>query len=56
MRSSETNSLAFGTAGYDARTTLRLAVSGLAGRAGLSGDEIECLEEGGTEPTVALLR
>jgi transcriptional regulator with XRE-family HTH domain len=25
-------------------------------RAGMSADEIECIEEGGTEPTIALLR
>jgi hypothetical protein len=48
--------LAFGKAVYDVRTALRLTVSDLAGRAGLSDDEIECIEEGGTEPTVALRR
>jgi DNA-binding XRE family transcriptional regulator len=48
--------LAFGKAVYDVRTALRLTVSDLAGRAGMSDDEIECIEEGGTEPTVALLR
>ena len=48
--------LAFGKAVYDVRTALRLTVSDLAGRAGMSDDEVECIEEGGTEPTVALLR
>jgi transcriptional regulator with XRE-family HTH domain len=48
--------LAFGKAVYDVRTALRLTVSALAGRAGLSDDEVECIEEGGTEPTVVLLR
>lgn len=28
----------------------------LARRAGMTVDEVECIEEGGTEPTVALLR
>ncbi|MGI8450405.1 MAG: hypothetical protein ACR2MP_25160 [Streptosporangiaceae bacterium] len=28
----------------------------MAGRAGMTADEIECTEEGGTEPTVAWLR
>ena len=28
----------------------------LAGRADMTVDEIECIEEGGTEPTIALLR
>ena len=42
--------LAFGKAVYDVRTTLRLTVSDLAGRAGMSDDEIECIEEGGTGP------
>jgi len=48
--------LAFGKAVYDVRTALRLTVSDLAERAGMTDDEIECIEEGGTEPTVALLR
>jgi transcriptional regulator with XRE-family HTH domain len=48
--------LAFGKAVYDVRTALRRTVSDLARRAGMSDDEIECIEEGGTEPTVALLR
>jgi hypothetical protein len=48
--------LAFGKALYDRRTALGLSVADLAGRAGMTTDEIECIEEGGTEPTVALLR
>jgi hypothetical protein len=35
--------LAFGKAVYDVRTALRVTVSDLAGRAGLSDDEIECI-------------
>jgi transcriptional regulator with XRE-family HTH domain len=48
--------LAFGKALYDIRTALGLTVAELAARAGMSEDDIECIEEGGTEPTVALLR
>ncbi|WP_308168350.1 helix-turn-helix transcriptional regulator [Nonomuraea sp. NEAU-A123] len=48
--------LAFGKALYDRRTALGLTVAELAQRAGLTVDEIECIEEGGTAPTVALLR
>jgi transcriptional regulator with XRE-family HTH domain len=48
--------LAFGKAVYDMRTGLRLTVAELASRAGMTEDEIECIEEGGTAPTVALLR
>ena len=48
--------LAFGKALYDRRTALGLSVTDLTGRAGMATDEIECIEEGGTEPTVALLR
>ncbi len=47
---------AFGKAVYDQRRTLGLSVTDLAERAGMSADEIECIEEGGTEPTIALLR
>jgi transcriptional regulator with XRE-family HTH domain len=35
---------------------LRRFVAGLAGRADMNIDEIECIEEGGTEPTIALLQ
>ncbi len=41
---------------YDQRCALGLTIAGLAGRAGLTADEIECVEEGGAEPTIALLR
>lgn len=48
--------LAFGKALYDRRTALGLSIDELAERARMTADEIECIEEGGTEPTVALLR
>jgi transcriptional regulator with XRE-family HTH domain len=48
--------LAFGKAVYDRRTALQMSVAELALRADMSADEIECIEEGGTEPTIALLR
>jgi transcriptional regulator with XRE-family HTH domain len=48
--------LAFGKALYDRRVALGLSVADLAQRAGMTIDEIECIEEGGTEPIVALLR
>jgi transcriptional regulator with XRE-family HTH domain len=48
--------LAFGKAVYDQRRALDLSTVELAGRAGMTVDEIECIEEGGTEPTIALLR
>ncbi len=48
--------LAFGKAVYDQRQTLGLTVAEVALRTGMSSDDIECIEEGGTEPTVALLR
>lgn len=48
--------LAFGKALYDRRVALGLSVADLAQRAEMTADEIECIEEGGTEPTVALLR
>lgn len=48
--------LAFGKALYDTRIALGLSVAHLAARAGMSEDDIECIEEGGTEPTVPLLR
>jgi transcriptional regulator with XRE-family HTH domain len=48
--------LAFGKAVYDMRTGLGLTVTELANRAGMTEDEVECIEEGGTAPTVALLR
>jgi transcriptional regulator with XRE-family HTH domain len=48
--------LAFGKAVYDQRCALGLSVAELARRTGMTADEIECIEEGGTEPTIALLR
>jgi transcriptional regulator with XRE-family HTH domain len=48
--------LAFGQAVYDRRAALSMTVAELAGRAGMTVDDVECIEEGGTEPTVALLR
>ncbi|GGK85604.1 hypothetical protein Sme01_38780 [Sphaerisporangium melleum] len=48
--------LAFGKALYDRRTELGLSTEQLAQRAGMSQDAIECIEEGGTPPTIALLR
>jgi hypothetical protein len=41
---------------YDRRTALAMTIAELAMRAGMTVDEVECVEEGGTEPTVALLR
>ena len=48
--------LAFGKALYDIRTELGLTVVELATRAEMTDDDIERIEEGGTEPTVPLLR
>lgn len=48
--------LVFGKALYDRRVALGLSIADLAQRAGMTTDEIECIEEGGTEPTIALLR
>jgi transcriptional regulator with XRE-family HTH domain len=48
--------LAFGKAVYDIRNELGLNITELAQRAEMTDDEIECIEEGGTEPTIALLR
>ncbi|MEU9830443.1 helix-turn-helix domain-containing protein [Streptosporangium sp. NPDC048047] len=48
--------LAFGRAVYDRRNALGLTVAELAGRASMTEDEIERIEEGGTAPTAALLR
>jgi transcriptional regulator with XRE-family HTH domain len=47
--------LAFGKALYDIRTSLGLSVAELALRAALTDDDIERIEEGGTEPTIPLL-
>ena len=48
--------LTFGKAVYDQHRTLGLSVADLAERADMTADEIECIEEGGTEPAIALLR
>ena len=48
--------LAFGKAVYDQRCALGLSVADLAERADMAADEVGCIEEGGTEPTIALLR
>jgi transcriptional regulator with XRE-family HTH domain len=48
--------LAFGKAVCDQRRALGLSAAELAGRAGMTVDYLECIEEGGTEPTIALLR
>ena len=48
--------LAFGKAVYDRRQALGLTVAEVALRTGMSIDDVERIEEGGTEPTVALLR
>src|SRR5437879_1610669 len=48
--------LAFGKAVHDQRCALGLSIPELAGRAGMTAGEIECLEEGGTGPAIALLR
>src|SRR5258708_28431118 len=48
--------LAFGKAVYDRRVALGLSVAELGLRAGMTTDEIECIEEGGTEATIPLLR
>jgi ribosome-binding protein aMBF1 (putative translation factor) len=48
--------LAFGKALYDIRTALGLTVAELAMRASLADDDIERIEEGGTGPTIGLLR
>jgi hypothetical protein len=48
--------LAFGKALYDIRTALGLSVAELAVRAAMTDDDIERIEEGGTEPTIPLLR
>lgn len=48
--------LAFGKAVYDRRVALGLSVADLAQRIDMTPDEVECIEEGGTQPTIALLR
>ncbi len=48
--------LTFGKAVYDHRCVLGLSIADLAGRASMTVGEVDCIEEGGTEPTIALLR
>jgi transcriptional regulator with XRE-family HTH domain len=48
--------LALGKAVYDRRTALGLSAAEIAFRAGMNTGDIERVEEGGTEPTIALLR
>lgn len=48
--------LAFGKALYDIRNALGMSVAELAMRVALTDDDIERIEEGGTEPTIPLLR
>ncbi len=48
--------LALGKAVYDRRAALGLTAAEVALRAGMTADRIECIEEGGTEPTITLLR
>lgn len=50
------DALAFGKALHDRRIVPGLSVADLAQRAGMTTDEIERIEGGGTEPTIALLR
>jgi O-glycosyl hydrolase len=45
--------LAFGKAVYDQRCALGLSAADLAARADMTVDDVECIEEGGTEPTIA---
>ncbi|MFZ3593922.1 helix-turn-helix domain-containing protein [Streptomyces sp. BH104] len=48
--------MAFGKALYDRRVALRLSAPELAERLRVSEDEVECMEEGGVQPTLELLR
>ena len=48
--------LALGKAVYDQRCAMDLSVIDLARRMDVTPDEIECIEEGHAEPTIALLR
>ena len=46
--------LAFRKAVYGQSRAPGLSVAGLAGRTDMTTDQIECIEEGGTEPAIAL--
>lgn len=48
--------IALGQAVYDRRTALGLGKSALAARAGLSVQDVDRIEGGGTTPTLPLLR
>ena len=48
--------LALGKAACDQRRAPGLSVAELAQRAGMAADEIECIKEGGIEPTIVPLR
>ncbi|MFJ9694670.1 helix-turn-helix domain-containing protein [Kitasatospora sp. NPDC101183] len=48
--------MALGQALYDRRTALGLSHAEVARRAGMTEDEIECIEEAGTVPTFPLLQ
>ncbi|MEV5609223.1 helix-turn-helix transcriptional regulator [Streptomyces sp. NPDC052225] len=48
--------MAFGKALYDRRTDLGLSTAELAERLSVTEDEVACMEEGGTQPTLDLLR
>lgn len=54
-RSAIREALAFDKAAYDQRRAIGLSVASLAGRADMTADQIECIEEGGTQPTIVLL-
>lgn len=47
--------LVFGKAVYDCRAQLGLTEAELAEHAGLTEDEVEAIETGGTEPTLELI-
>nr|WP_223243847.1 helix-turn-helix transcriptional regulator [Streptomyces sp. CBMA156] len=49
-------SMAFGQALYDRRTALGLSHAEVARRAGMTEEEVECIEEAGTVPTLPLLQ
>ena len=55
-KAAKTGPAAFGKALYDIRTALGLSVAELVVRTTMTDDDIERIEEGGTEPTIPLLR
>ncbi|HUB41921.1 MAG TPA: helix-turn-helix transcriptional regulator [Streptosporangiaceae bacterium] len=56
QRATVREALALGNAVYDRRAALGITVAELALRAGMTTDEIRCIEDGRTEPTIGLLR